>query len=204
MNFPTPTATKPSLLKHEELRRLFHELGHGIHSLVSKTRYSRFHGTSVDRDFVEAPSMMFENFFWTGRHMKELSYHYSYLSPEYLASWKASRSQEEKEGGEVAQPPLQISEGVIERLVKTKHVNGALVNLLKTFQSMFDMAVHGAESHEWVENVDLQVLFNKMRAEITGLAGPEVDGEGFAWGNGYAVFRAIVGKYDAGYYTYLL
>ena len=43
-NFSKPTPKKPSLLKHDEVVTLFHELGHGIHDLVSRTTYSRFHG----------------------------------------------------------------------------------------------------------------------------------------------------------------
>jgi metallopeptidase MepB len=57
-NFSKPTPKKPSLLKHDEVVTLFHELGHGIHDLVSRTIYSRFHGTNTVRDFVEAPSQV--------------------------------------------------------------------------------------------------------------------------------------------------
>ena len=87
-NFSKPTPKKPSLLKHDEVVTLFHELGHGIHDLVSKTIYSRFHGTSTVRDFVEAPSQMLENWCWTPSQLKALSHHYSSLSPEYEAAWR--------------------------------------------------------------------------------------------------------------------
>ncbi|KAL0472455.1 zincin [Neurospora intermedia] len=50
-NFPAPTKDKPSLLDHEHVVDLFHELGHGVHSLVSRTRFSRHHGTAGKRDF---------------------------------------------------------------------------------------------------------------------------------------------------------
>ncbi|MCJ1391623.1 hypothetical protein MMC18_004487 [Xylographa bjoerkii] len=200
INFPHPTSTIPSLLKHEELRRLFHEIGHAIHNLVSKTKCSRFHGTSVDRDFVEAPAMLFEKFLWTSRHVKELSYHYSYLSPEYFESWKASQPSQEA----LTQPPAQLPDQLIEQLVKTEHVNGALNSMWKAWHASFDMAVHTPRSHGEILEMDFQVLFNKLRAEITGLAGPEALGQGFDWGNGFAVFRAIMSGYDAGYYVYLL
>ncbi|MCJ1420920.1 hypothetical protein MMC32_007280 [Xylographa parallela] len=200
INFPYPTSTMPSLLKHEELRRLFHEIGHAIHNLVSKTKCSRFHGTSVDRDFVEAPAILLEKFLWNPRHVKELSYHYSYLSPEYFESWKASQSSQEG----LQRPPIQLPDQLIEQLVKTEHVNGAINNVWKAWHASFDMAVHTPRSHDEILEMDFQVLFNKMRATITGLAGPEALGQDFDWGNGFAVFRAIISGYDAGYYVYLL
>src|ERR1700755_820361 len=91
MNMPRPTETRPPLLLHDQLRRLFHELGHAMHSVLSKTRCARFHGPpSDDRDFAEAVSMMFENFLWTEQHMTNISLHYSYLSSEYEGAWKAA------------------------------------------------------------------------------------------------------------------
>lgn len=47
-------------LNHEELETLLHEFGHVLHGVLSRTRYVDHGGTSVKRDFVEAPSQMFE------------------------------------------------------------------------------------------------------------------------------------------------
>ena len=52
-------------LDHDELETLLHEFGHVLHGVLSKTRYGDQSGTSVKRDFVEAPSQMFEE--WARR-----------------------------------------------------------------------------------------------------------------------------------------
>jgi len=63
-NFPPPTKDQPALLAHSDVETLFHEFGHAMHSLLTRAKYSRFSGTSVPRDFVEAPSQMLENWVW--------------------------------------------------------------------------------------------------------------------------------------------
>jgi len=49
----------------DELETLFHEFGHVMHGALSQTRYSLNAGTTVKRDFVEAPSQMYEE--WVRR-----------------------------------------------------------------------------------------------------------------------------------------
>jgi len=52
-------------LDQNELETLFHEFGHVMHNVLSKTRYVMNAGTGVKRDFVEAPSQMYEE--WARR-----------------------------------------------------------------------------------------------------------------------------------------
>ncbi|KAJ9150717.1 Metallopeptidase [Pleurostoma richardsiae] len=176
-NFSKPTPKKPSLLKHDEVVTLFHELGHGIHDLAGRCRYSRFHGTSTVRDFVEAPSQMLENWCWTPSEIKALSGHY--------------------ETGE------KIPDGLIEKLISTKHVNDALFNLRQLHFGIFDMTVHQPSSHEELEKTDFSKLYNELRVQIAGMKGREALGEPSTWGNGQATFGHLIGGYDAGYYGYL-
>jgi metallopeptidase MepB len=195
-NFSKPTAKKPSLLKHDEVVTLFHELGHGIHDLVSRTVYSRFHGTNTVRDFVEAPSQMLENWCWTPSQLKSLSKHYSYLSSDYKAAFDA-------EHGNAAQPPETIPEELIQSIIKTKHVNDALFNLRQLHFGIFDMTVHSPADHEAIKKMKISEVYNQLRKEISKLDGPEVLGESWEWGHGQATFGHLIGGYDAGYYGYL-
>jgi thimet oligopeptidase len=57
-------------LTHDEVETLLHEFGHVLHGVLSQTEYNQHSGTSVERDFVEAPSQMYEE--WAGR-MESLS-----------------------------------------------------------------------------------------------------------------------------------
>ncbi|HET7730437.1 MAG TPA: M3 family metallopeptidase [Usitatibacter sp.] len=52
-------------LNHRELETLMHEFGHVLHGVLSTAGYVSQAGTSTKRDFVEAPSQMFEE--WVRR-----------------------------------------------------------------------------------------------------------------------------------------
>jgi peptidyl-dipeptidase Dcp len=58
-NFTRGAAGQPALLSPEEVKTLFHEFGHGLHSLVQRIRYGSL--SRVPRDFVELPSQIMEN-----------------------------------------------------------------------------------------------------------------------------------------------
>jgi peptidyl-dipeptidase Dcp len=61
LNFTKGGEDAPALLSLDDARTLFHEFGHALHGLLSDVTYGGLSGTSVDRDFVELPSQLFEN-----------------------------------------------------------------------------------------------------------------------------------------------
>ena len=94
-NFPPPAPGKPSLLSHSDVETLFHEFGHAMHSILTRAKYSRFAGTSVPRDFVEAPSQMLENWVWDKKVLDSFAADYrdpsKKIPPEILAKLKEAR-----------------------------------------------------------------------------------------------------------------
>ncbi|MGV8854521.1 MAG: M3 family metallopeptidase [Devosia sp.] len=60
-NFNKPAEGQKALLSLDEARTVFHEMGHGLHGLLSDVTYPRIAGTHVVRDFVELPSQLFEH-----------------------------------------------------------------------------------------------------------------------------------------------
>ncbi|WYZ34033.1 hypothetical protein EsH8_I_000309 [Colletotrichum jinshuiense] len=204
-NFPSPSSPgTPTLLRHDDVVMLFHELGHGIHDLVSRTQFARFHGPmGTVVDFGEAPSQMLENWCWTPSQLRGLSRHYSYLSEECLKSWRESSKAEHGEGAqETLRPAERIPEAVVEALLKTKHVGKALGTLHQLFIGVFDMAAHQPTSQEAVQETNFTALWNTLRREIVPTDDPSVLGEGDEWGHGYTNIGHLMNEYDAGFYGY--
>jgi metallopeptidase MepB len=197
MNLPRATENKPSLLTMDNLRSLFHELGHGLHSLMTVTKYASSHGP-VDRDFIEIPSILFEYFLWTEQHLLGISCHYSYLSIDLHKSWK------ETHGNIENQPPKHLPKDTIRGLLDINQKQSPLSILLQLHFAMYDMKIHSPKSLQELEQMDYARHFNETRNEIMSLKGGESLGEGWDWAYGHTHFRAMVNNYDAGYYTYTL
>ncbi|KAJ2846239.1 metalloendopeptidase [Coemansia brasiliensis] len=75
-NFHKPASGGPILLSHANLATLFHEMGHVLHILLSRTKWAAFNGIYVNRDFIECPSRMFEHLAWDKQVVKLVAEHY--------------------------------------------------------------------------------------------------------------------------------
>eukprot|EP01134_Creolimax_fragrantissima_P003040 CFRG3040T1 len=71
-----PSESLPTLLSHNELSTLFHEMGHAIHCILGRTRFHHVAGTRCKIDFVEIPSIMNEFFVWDYRVLCKFAKHY--------------------------------------------------------------------------------------------------------------------------------
>jgi len=78
-NFTKPGPGEPVLISLDDAETLFHEFGHGIHSLLSDTYYPGLAGTP--RDFVEYPSQVNENWLLTREVLDKFARHYKTKAP---------------------------------------------------------------------------------------------------------------------------
>jgi Zn-dependent oligopeptidase len=83
-NMTKATASRPSLLRFAEVQTFFHEFGHVMHAVLSRTIFTRFSWTwpmmpwpgGVEQDFLEVPSMFLEKLVFQPSILKELSHHF--------------------------------------------------------------------------------------------------------------------------------
>jgi peptidyl-dipeptidase Dcp len=80
-NFTKPSGDQPSLLTFDEVSTLFHEFGHGLHSLLSQVEFRSLAGTNVYLDFVELPSQILENWAEEPESLKLFAFHYKTGEP---------------------------------------------------------------------------------------------------------------------------
>ncbi|MEX2423487.1 MAG: M3 family metallopeptidase [Acidimicrobiia bacterium] len=126
-NFTKPTATGPSLLQHSEVETFFHEFGHILHQTLTTAPYVRFSGTSVERDFVEAPSQIMQHWTWNTEVLSTFARHH--------------------ETGEAI--PVEL----VDQLVAARQLNVALDKLRQMTYGMLDQELHGPDPDKDVDAI---------------------------------------------------
>lgn len=114
-NFIPPSQGGRATLSLDDADTLFHEFGHALHGLLSKTRYPSLAGTAVYRDFVEFPSQINEQ--WL-------------RNPELLAKYAVN------EKGE----PLPAE--LIDALIRSKSFNQGFLTAQQLSSALVDMRLH--------------------------------------------------------------
>jgi oligopeptidase A len=137
-NFPPSSGDNPSLLRHSDVVTLFHEMGHAIHHLLSKTSESFVSGVNgVEWDAVEFPSQFLEEFAYESGVLKTFAKHHKSADV--------------------------ISDEMIERLKNAKNFQSAMGMLRQLEFALFDFKLHST-LHQGDE---VQALLDQVRSEIS-------------------------------------
>jgi len=160
-NFPASSKTQKSLLRHDDVVTLFHEMGHAIHHLLSQVNENEVSGVNgVEWDAVEFPSQFLENFAYEPHVLKLFASHY--------------------ESGEI------IPDEMIEKLVRAKNFLSASAMLRQLEFSMFDFKLHT----KLYQGQEVQDLLDSIREETALIKTPDYNKfqNGFAhiFAGGYA------------------
>ncbi len=160
-NFPPSSKESPSLLRHDDVVTLFHEMGHTIHHLLSDVNENEVSGVNgVEWDAVEFPSQFLENFAYEPKVLKLFASHYK--------------------TGEI------IPDEMIEKLVRSKNFLSASSMLRQLEFSIFDFVIHT----KLFQGDEVQELLNDIRKKTALIQTPKYNKfqNGFAhiFAGGYA------------------
>lgn len=115
-NFARPIGNAPALLSVDEAETLFHEFGHALHGLLTRTRYASLSGTNVPRDFVELPSQIMEHWAMAPAVLKQYARHHQSGEP--------------------------IPDALIQKMQNAQHFNQGFTTLEYLAASKLDIAWH--------------------------------------------------------------
>lgn len=173
LNVPKPAPGAMPRIDADQITTLFHEMGHGLHGLLSDVTYPSLSGTAVPRDFVEVPSTFEED--WA-------------IQPEVLA--------------QIARDPetgAEPSPETIERLRTARNADQAFDTFEYLAAALLDLAWHMLPLESVPTDPSKVESFERAALEAAGVLEhaipPRYRTSIFAhiWGYDYA----------AGYYAYL-
>jgi len=99
-NFAPPGPATPSLLSHDEVLTLFHEMGHALHHLLTRVDYPSVAGIhGVPWDAVELPSQFMEGFAWETEIIAMISGHHATGAPLPAPAMERLRASRVFQGG---------------------------------------------------------------------------------------------------------
>jgi peptidyl-dipeptidase Dcp len=141
MSIVKPVAGSPALLDFDEVTTMFHEMGHAVHGLLSRTKYNSQSGTNVPRDFVEFPSQYQEDWAFDAKILANYAKHYKTGAP--------------------------IPADVLQRVLEARSFNKGFDSLEYLQSAMLDMDWHLLASKDVPTDV---AAFEKAALEKRGVA----------------------------------
>ncbi|MBB6598074.1 peptidyl-dipeptidase Dcp [Luteimonas sp. MC1825] len=178
-NYTKPAAGQPALLSWDDVTTLFHEYGHALHGIFSKTTYPSVAGTNTPRDFVEFPSQFNEH--WA-------------LDPKVFANYAKHH-----ETGEA------MPQALVDKIVKARTFNQGYATTEYLSAALLDMAWHTLPASDAKKDVDTfeREALAKYKVDMAAVP-PRYRTNYFShiWGGGYAAgyyayFGAEVLDHDA-------
>jgi peptidyl-dipeptidase Dcp len=125
MNFAKAREGEPTLLSFDDARTLFHELGHGLHGLLSDVTFPMISCTRVATDFVELPSQLFEHWLEQPEVLRRFALHYRTGEP--------------------------MPEDLLARLIAARTFNQGFATVEYVASALVDLAFHLAPSPEAID-----------------------------------------------------
>jgi len=178
-NYTRPAEGQPALLSFDDTTTLFHEFGHALHGIFSKTTYPSLAGTNVPRDFVEFPSQFNEH--WA-------------LDPKVFANYARHYRTGEP-----------MPQELVEKMVRARTFNQGYATTEYLAAALLDMAWHTLPAGDAKKDVDAfeREALSKYKVDMAAVP-PRYRSNYFShiWGGGYAAgyyayFGAEVLDHDA-------
>jgi len=159
-NFTESTPDQPSLLTHDEVLTLLHEMGHAMHGLLSRVTYMAKAGTNVLWDFVELPSQLQENWGYEKEALDLMSGHVK--------------------TGE------KIPQDLITKMNAARNFQGGWMGLRQTGLGLLDMAWHSNDPKDIKDVAAFEEQATAETALFKRLAGPASNSFSHLFHGGYS------------------
>ncbi|CBX98128.1 Mitochondrial intermediate peptidase [Plenodomus lingam] len=85
-DFSASSAGRPTLLNIHDVRTLFHEMGHALHSILGRTCLQNVSGTRCATDIAELPSVLMEHFAFCPHVLRLYARHWETDAPVPMAA----------------------------------------------------------------------------------------------------------------------
>ncbi len=137
-NFGRGSDGTPATFSHNEVTTLFHEMGHGLHQLLTGVGELAVAGINgVEWDAVELPSQFMENFCWEWEQVEVMTAHASTGQP--------------------------LPRALFERMLAAKNYQSGMFTVRQLEFGLFDMLLHS--QYQPAQDSVLQVL-ERVRGEV--------------------------------------
>jgi len=146
-NSSPPAGDKPSLMTHDEVVTIFHEVGHCLHHLLSTVNVAGVSGIrGVEWDAVEVPSQLIESWCYRAEVLSLLSSHY-------------------KTG-------LPLPKAMLGQLIAAKNFQSALQMTKQLEFALYDMLLHMVDWTDRSHKTSFLAVMTRVQKQIAVLPVP--------------------------------